>query len=55
MAEKEYLNQVFQHNSKHIRFEAENGSYELFYPYQYKNKTIVLYFTDRQSYGKLGS
>ncbi|WP_111859262.1 peptidase [Acinetobacter sp. CFCC 10889] len=55
LAEKEYLNQVFQHNSKQIRFEAKNGSYELFYPYQYKNKTIVLYFTDRQSYGKLGS
>ncbi|MDM1763973.1 MULTISPECIES: hypothetical protein [unclassified Acinetobacter] len=55
LAQKEYLNQVFQHNSKQIRFEAHDGQYELFYPYRYQNKTIVLYFTDRQNYGKLGS
>ncbi|MFC2994074.1 hypothetical protein ACFODO_02075 [Acinetobacter sichuanensis] len=55
LAQKEYLNQVFQHNSKQIRFEAHDGQYELFYPYHYQNKTIVLYFTDRQNYGKLGS
>ncbi|WP_372403571.1 hypothetical protein ACDW34_15425 [Acinetobacter piscicola] len=55
LSEKEYLNQVFQHNSKEIRFKASDGYYELYYPYHYQNKTIVLYFTDRQSYGKLGS
>lgn len=55
LAEKEYLNQVFTQNAKQIRFEANNGHYELFYPYRYQNKTIVLYFTDRQNYGKLGS
>lgn len=55
LAQKEYLNQVFQHNSKQIRFEAHDDQYELFYPYHYQNKTIVLYFTDRQNYGKLGS
>ncbi|SPL69574.1 peptidase [Acinetobacter stercoris] len=54
--EKQYLDEVFKHNSKQALFKAKDGYYELFYPYQSQNpKTIVLYFTDRQYYGKLGS
>lgn len=55
LEEKEYLDQVFKKGSKQIRFRAKDGFYELYYPYHTKNKTIVLYFSDRQYYGKLGS
>jgi hypothetical protein len=53
--EREYLNKVFIHNFKEVRFSANDGSYELFYPYSKDGKTIVLYFSDYQHYGKLGS
>jgi len=53
--EKEYLKSVFDgKNNKHL-FSAADGNYELYYPYQENNKTIVLYFTDRKRYGKMGS
>lgn len=53
--EREYLNKVFDKNSKEIRFSAHNGNYELYYPYFNGNKKMVLYFSDYQRYGKLGS
>lgn len=53
--EREYLNKVFDKNSKEIRFSAHDGNYELYYPYFKDNKKIVLYFSDYQRYGKLGS
>ncbi len=53
--EREYLNNVFYNNINKIRFRAKNGRYELFYPCQKGNKKIVLYFSDYQKYGKLGS
>ena len=55
LAETDYLNSVFQNKNKEIKFIANDGSYELYYPYTYNNKTIVLYFTDQQRYGKFGS
>lgn len=55
LAEKEYLKSVFEQKNKAIKFEAEDGYYQLYYPYTDKGKTIVLYFSDRQRYGKLGS
>ncbi|MFA8433558.1 MAG: hypothetical protein ACEPOZ_03480 [Marinifilaceae bacterium] len=53
--ERDYLNKVFNTNYKELRFSASNGDYELFYPYYSNNKKIVLYFSDYQRYGKIGS
>jgi hypothetical protein len=53
--ERDYLNKVFKNDFNEIRFEAENGDYELYYPYFNNNKKIVLYFSDYQRYGKIGS
>lgn len=53
--ERDYLNSVFLGNTKEVRFSAYNGRYELFYPILKDGKKIVLYFSDYQRYGKLGS
>ncbi|MEC5395594.1 hypothetical protein [Bergeyella sp. RCAD1439] len=53
--EREYLRQVFHGGHRDIRFSASDGRYELFYPYSKDGKTIVLYFSDYQQYGKIGS
>lgn len=53
--ERDYLNAVFEGNNKDIRFSAHGGRYELFYPYEKNNKKIVLYFSEYQRYGKIGS
>ncbi len=53
--ERDYLNKVFDTNYKELRFSAYDGNYELYYPYFDKNKKIVLYFSDYQRYGKIGS
>lgn len=54
LEEKEYLKKVFNDNYKESRFSAHDGDYELYYPISRKNKTIVLYITDQQRYGKIG-
>lgn len=53
--EREYLNKVFFENYSEVRFSARQGKYELFYPYLKNGKIIVLYFSDYQRYGKIGS
>jgi hypothetical protein len=53
--ERDYLNKVFNDNYSEIRFSASDGKYELYYPYFKDGKKIVLYFSDFQRYGKLGS
>jgi len=53
--ERDYLNKVFFENYDEVRFSANKGKYELFYPYYKNGKKIVLYFSDRQQYGKIGS
>ena len=53
--ERDYLNKVFFENYNEIRFSASKGNYELFYPYSKNGKKIVLFFSDRQQYGKIGS
>lgn len=53
--EREYLNDVFFNESGDVRFSAADGSYELFYPFSKDGKTVVLYFSDYQRYGKIGS
>jgi hypothetical protein len=53
--EREYLNKVFEKDFKQVKFSANKGNYELFYPYMKNKKKIVLHFADFQRYGKLGS
>ena len=53
--EREYLRRVFNSGSTEIRFSASDGKYHLYYPYSFEGKIVVLYFSDRQRYGKLGS
>ena len=53
--EREYLKSVFYKNVNDIRFSANDGRYELYYPYFKDGKKIVLYFSDYQRYGKIGS
>lgn len=53
--ERDYLKSVFSKNSNEIRFNANNGNYQLFFPYFKNGKKIVLLFSDYQRYGKIGS
>ncbi|KAF2079761.1 peptidase [Flavobacterium sharifuzzamanii] len=53
--ERAYLNEVFNENSEELRYSSSNGNYELFYPYKKNGKTIIIYFSEQQRYGKLGS
>ncbi len=53
--EKEYLSEVFRSNVSKPRFSKHNSKIELYYPYAYNGRMIVLYFTDYQRYGKFGS
>jgi hypothetical protein len=53
--EREYLNKVFDQDQQEVRFSAHDGNYELYYPYFSGSKKIVLYFSDYQRYGKMGS
>ncbi|MDQ3632983.1 MAG: peptidase [Acidobacteriota bacterium] len=53
--DRDYLNKVFNEGYAEKRFTAHDGKYELFYPYFEGDKKIVLYFSDFQQYGKLGS
>lgn len=53
--EREYLDKVFFKNLDEVRFSASDGRYEFFYPYIKDGKRIVLYFSDYQRYGKIGS
>jgi len=54
-AERDYLSKVFNEDRNEIRFSASDGNYQLYYPYSKDGKRIVLYFSDYQRYGKLGS
>ncbi len=53
--ERAYLDSVFKGNNTSYRYSAHDGRYELFYPYVKEDKRVVLYFSDRQRYGKIGS
>ena len=53
--ERDYLSTVFVKGSNEVRYSSYNGNYELFYPYRKNGKTIILYFSEQQRYGKLGS
>ncbi|OGP54456.1 MAG: hypothetical protein A2Y65_09755 [Deltaproteobacteria bacterium RBG_13_52_11] len=53
--EREYLRDVFNKGESVHRFSASDGFYELYFPVKTNNRLILLYFTDRKTYGKLGS
>lgn len=53
--ERDYLTKVFSGETNSVRFSASDGHYELFYPFIKNGKKIVLYFSDFQRYGKIGS
>lgn len=53
--ERTYLESVFYNGHDQVRYSANDGKYELFYPYIKNGKAIVLYFSDYQQYGKIGS
>ncbi|NOU24061.1 MAG: peptidase [Methylotenera sp.] len=53
--ERAYLEQVFDGKTSRHLFIANQGNYELFYPVNVNNKHYVMYFSDFQRYGKLGS
>ncbi|WP_396149232.1 hypothetical protein [Flavobacterium sp.] len=53
--EREYLDKVFNEKSTELRFSSYNGNYELFYPYKKGNKIFIIYFSESQRYGKIGS
>ena len=53
--ERDYLNSVYAGSHPTPKFEANGGNYELYYPVQAGKNTIILYFAERQRYGKIGS
>lgn len=54
-AERGYLNNVFESGKEDYRYSSHDGQYELFYPYFKGQKRIVIYFSEYQRYGKIGS
>jgi hypothetical protein len=53
--ERDYLNSVFEEGNNKYRYSSNDGKYELFYPYFEESKRIVIYFSEYQRYGKIGS
>ena len=53
--ERDYLNSVFGSDNKDYRYSSHDGRYELFYPYSKGQSSIVIYFSEYQRYGKIGS
>ena len=55
LTQREYLMRTFTQKEAKEYFHSHDGTYELFYPIVKDGKTIILYFQDRQRYGKIGS
>lgn len=53
--QREYLDKVFNGQTKDVLYERKHSNYKLFYPYQHNGKTVIFLFTDYYSYGKIGS
>lgn len=53
--ERDYLDSVFEDGNKDYRYSAHDGRYELFYPHFKGQNKIVIYFSETQRYGKIGS
>jgi len=54
-SERIYLNSVFEDENGEYRYSSHDGRYELFYPFFKGQNRIVIYFTEYQRYGKIGS
>jgi len=56
LKERAWLDRVFSAEQYRKEFfTAHDGSYALYYPYSDGNQVVVFHFSDRMSYGKLGS
>ncbi len=53
--ERTYLKEVFHNGKKAYRYSSHDGRYELFYPIDKNGKTTIIYFSQYQRYGKIGS
>ncbi len=53
--ERIFLEKVFSGNENKYKFSSGKGHYQLYFPAVIKGKKIVLYFSDYQEYGKVGS
>jgi len=53
--EREYLEKVFAGKENNYKFSYDKGNYQLYFPALINGRKIVLYFSDYQRYGKLGS
>lgn len=53
--ERDYLNKVFDESNQEYRYSSHDGRYEIFYPYFEEGKQVVIYFSEYQRYGKIGS
>jgi hypothetical protein len=53
--ERDYLNSVFDGKISDYNFSAHDGNYELYFPVKTKSRVIVMYLSDRQRYGRMGS
>ncbi len=50
-----YLEKVFSGNDAKYDFSSKKGHYQLYFPAVINGKRIVLFFSDYQEYGKVGS
>jgi hypothetical protein len=53
--ERVYLKSVFAGETTDYRFSAHDRQYELYYPVVVDERVVVLYLSDYQRYGKIGS
>lgn len=51
-AERNYLESVFSNANRDIYFTANNGYYELYFPFVQGSKRVVIYCSDSYNYGK---
>jgi hypothetical protein len=55
LEEREYIEKVFKENYNQKYFKSDKGSYHLFIPYENNGKKMLLFFSDRRTYGSLRS
>jgi len=53
--ERDYLDRIFATDQIELRFHADAGNYQLYFPTLIAGRKLVLYFSDFQRYGKFGS
>ena len=53
--ERKYLNEVFNEKTSEYRFSSSDGTYELYYPVKLQGRVIIIYLSEYQNFGKIGS